>query len=454
MLKPLVLAVAAAFALPAATAQGQGFFDVMKVPQPPSTGKQLVDDIDAFSNEFAGRVTGTPIEMGAADWLRAAAEPLGYQVSVEELAPGRRAVIATRRGATKPDEQLIFIGHYDILPQSVSAHYDNGSGTLMINHLARAFQNVPTNRTITFAWYNGEEEGALASDVHAKQLQEAGAKIRGVFGFDMVGIAWPVAEPQADVTCLCMWWGDEDEAFEGVLRHVNYQVLGFPEGEGLVQVVGSNDRNSDEASFDAADFPTLRWAGMRNAADYPEYHMPGDDLATMEEVAGGRDFLEKGMYNTLASAYNTALALDNEMPVAKATGSGERTITFDGSGSSDPDGPIGSYSWDFGDGTTGSGPKVDHSFAKPGSYAVKLTVTDNLHPTVSSTATVPVIVGGAAAAALGKKPSCSTKARRIKSTRKRKAALRKCARAACTKKAMRIKSAKKRKAALKRCARR
>jgi hypothetical protein len=366
-------------------------------------------------------------------------------------------VTATRKGTTKPDETLLFIGHYDILPQSGSAHYDNGSGTLMLNHIARAFQNVPTNRTITFAWYNGEEEGALASDSHAKLTKAAGGKIRSVFGFDMVGIAWPVATPEDGTTCLCMWWGDEDEAFEGVLRHVNFNVLGFPDAEGLVQVVGANDRNSDEASWDAVGYPTLRWAGMRTASSYPQYHEPEDNLATMEATAGGRDFLEKGMYNTLASAYNTALAIDNEMPVAKAAASGERTVSFDGSGSSDPDGPVGAHTWDFGDGTTGSGAKVDHTYAQPGTYTAKLTVTDNLHPTVTSTAVVPVTVGGPAGTPLGaSKPNCKTRARAIKNTAKRKAALRKCARAkaACTKKAKKIKNAKRRKAALKRCARR
>ena len=453
MVKRLAVTAAAALALTASTAQAQSFFDVAKVPQPPAgEGKRLVDEIDVFSTEFQGRVTGTPIETNAAARLKELAEPLGYTVEIKELEPGRRAVLATRKGKTKPDEQLIFIGHYDILPQSNTAHYDNGSGTMMLTALARAFQNVPTNRTITFAWYNGEEEGALASDIHAKALQAEGAKIRGVFGFDMVGIAWPVANPEADVTCLCIWWGDEDDAFEGLLRHVNYKVLTFPEGEGLVQVVGANDRNSDEASFDAVGFPTLRWAGMRNAADYPQYHMPEDNLATMIEVAGSRENLEAGMYNTLRSAYNTALALDNAMPVAKATASGERTVAFDGSGSSDPDGAVGTYTWDFGDGATGTGVTAQHTYAKAGTYEARLTVSDNIHPTVTSTAVVPVTVV-ASPAAVAPKPTCTSKARAIKNAKKRKAALKKCARAACVKKAKKIKNAKKRKAAVRRCAR-
>jgi hypothetical protein len=459
MMKRLAAAAVSVMAMAgmASTAHAQNYFDVSKLPAPPVSGKQLVDEIDSFSTAFQGRVTGTPIEINAANFLEESAKALGYETSIVE-SQGTRRVVATRKGTTKADEQLIFIGHYDILPQSNTAHYDNGSGTLMLNGLARAFAKVPTNRTVTFVWYNGEEEGALASDVHAKELAAAKAKIRSVFGFDMVGISYPVAAPAAGVTCLCMWWGDEDEGFEGLLKHVNFKVLGFPEGEELVSVVGANDRNSDEASFDAVGYPTLRWAGMRNAADYPEYHMPGDNLATMVEVAGSRENLEQGMFNTLNSAYRTALALDNEMPVAKATSSGERTVAFDGSGSADPDGPIGSYVWDFGDGTGGSGVKAEHVYAKAGTYTAKLTVTDNIHSGVTSTVLVPVTVTGSPAvtptAPIGKKPSCTTTARKIKNAKKRKAALKKCARAACTTKAKKIKNAKKRKAALRRCARR
>jgi PKD domain len=38
--------------------------------------------------------------------------------------------------------------------------------------------------------------------------------------------------------------------------------------------------------------------------------------------------------------------------------------------------PAANFSWDFGDGTTATGPSQYHSYAKGGTYAVKLTVTD------------------------------------------------------------------------------
>ena len=72
----------------------------------------------------------------------------------------------------------------------------------------------------------------------------------------------------------------------------------------------------------------------------------------------------------------------NRPPVASFTETAEivdteETISFDASESSDPDGTIVSYSWDFGDGTKGTGVSVQHAYSQDGSYIVTLTVTDN-----------------------------------------------------------------------------
>jgi PKD repeat protein len=67
------------------------------------------------------------------------------------------------------------------------------------------------------------------------------------------------------------------------------------------------------------------------------------------------------------------------------------TCTFDASASSDPDGEIVSYTWDFGDDSgiaTGIGPR--YSFAAAGSYPVTLTVTDSLGAADSLTLAVAV----------------------------------------------------------------
>jgi PKD repeat protein len=52
--------------------------------------------------------------------------------------------------------------------------------------------------------------------------------------------------------------------------------------------------------------------------------------------------------------------------------------TFDGSQSTDTNGQIVSWAWDFGDGTTGTGNGGDqHTYTSAGTYTVRLTVTDN-----------------------------------------------------------------------------
>ncbi|HEY3260344.1 MAG TPA: PQQ-dependent sugar dehydrogenase [Pseudonocardiaceae bacterium] len=56
-----------------------------------------------------------------------------------------------------------------------------------------------------------------------------------------------------------------------------------------------------------------------------------------------------------------------------------RTVAFDGSGSTDPNGDALSYQWDFGDGTTGAGSAPAHTYrAGQERFTVRLTVTDPL----------------------------------------------------------------------------
>ena len=63
---------------------------------------------------------------------------------------------------------------------------------------------------------------------------------------------------------------------------------------------------------------------------------------------------------------------------------------FDSSGAADADGSLTRYAWDFGDGQTSTAANPSHTYAVPGTYNVRLTVTDN--QAVTDNETVPVSV--------------------------------------------------------------
>ena len=65
-------------------------------------------------------------------------------------------------------------------------------------------------------------------------------------------------------------------------------------------------------------------------------------------------------------------------------------VAFDGTASTDPDGTIVSYAWDFGDTTAGTGITTSHSYAAVGTYHVTLTVVDNESYSQSTTSDVVV----------------------------------------------------------------
>ena len=96
----------------------------------------------------------------------------------------------------------------------------------------------------------------------------------------------------------------------------------------------------------------------------------------------------------------------NAAPVAEA-GDRQRTavgqqITLDGNRSYDVDGEIVDFAWDLADGTTKSGPVIQHVFAQPGTYDVRLTVRDDAGVANSASSdTVRIVVNAPPVAEAG-----------------------------------------------------
>jgi PKD repeat protein/heme-degrading monooxygenase HmoA len=102
-----------------------------------------------------------------------------------------------------------------------------------------------------------------------------------------------------------------------------------------------------------------------------------------------------GLTNTVTTRATVSDGTGLQPPAARAGGPYSGTtglpVSFDGSRSSDPDGTIVSYDWNFGDGHTGSGVTLTHTYSAAGLYTVTLTVTDSTGLTDAATTTADVI---------------------------------------------------------------
>ncbi len=72
------------------------------------------------------------------------------------------------------------------------------------------------------------------------------------------------------------------------------------------------------------------------------------------------------------------------------TGAAPLNVSFNGNGSSDPEGGALSYQWNFGDGGTATGLSVAHTYTAAGAYTGTLTVTDPAGASASKSLTITV----------------------------------------------------------------
>ena len=114
--------------------------------------------------------------------------------------------------------------------------------------------------------------------------------------------------------------------------------------------------------------------------------------------ASGRNLMEKGLPLAAARRPLAASITYRRMHGLAAVISGWRPVcdvldpvAFSAAGSHSPQSEIAACRWEFGDGTRGEGSSVLHTYKAPGTYTVKLTVTDRLAATDSTCVAVTVI---------------------------------------------------------------
>ena len=225
-------------------------------------------------------------------------------------------------------------------------------------------------------------------------LANAGVAILSASGMDGGNGGWPVLFGNTPVTNTAITLTfDEDQILDTERSHtteqVSYLVFDVPNiapnaiistnvntGNAPLSVnfdgTASNDPDGTIVSY-AWDFGDGNTAA--GATTSYTYTTPGTYTAILTVTDNAGDSSSDSQTITVNSPANQLpTAMFSATPT---TGDAPLNVSFNGSTSSDPDGTIVSYAWNFGDGNTSTGTTTSHTYTTPGTYTASLTVTDD-----------------------------------------------------------------------------
>lgn len=171
------------------------------------------------------------------------------------------------------------------------------------------------------------------------------------------------------------------------------------------QVVGTVDSSGMKLYVDGELAGTN---GATTAENYDGYWRVGGDNTWGSRSKYVRSAIDEvAVYSTALSGSSVSAhyaagrgVVANQPPTAQFTPTTDGlAVSVDGSASADADGSIGSYLWNFGDGTSSTNPVASRTYTSPGTYTVTLTVTDDDGATGVTTREVTVVRPNVAPAA-------------------------------------------------------
>ncbi|WP_312083829.1 M28 family peptidase [Epilithonimonas hominis] len=154
-------------------------------------------NINTYLQEFEAigvKRTGTTQNTNAFNWLKNKYLSLGYTTadffehSWTSSGLSSKNLIVTKTGTVYPNKFVIICGHFDSI--NGPGTNDNGSGTSIILETARILKNVPTEYSIKFIHFSGEEQGLLGSSRYVSQVVNGTIPkmdIKLVINLDQVG---------------------------------------------------------------------------------------------------------------------------------------------------------------------------------------------------------------------------------------------------------------------------
>lgn len=158
------------------------------------TQTNITANLQEFGN-LGIKKTGSQANVNTLNWIKNKYLSYGYTASQITESPftygsvTSKNLIITKTGTLYPNKYVIICGHFDtIYGPGVN---DNGSGTSIILEAARILQNVPTEYSIKFIHFSGEEQGLIGSSHYVNNvIYQNGIRkldIKLVFNLDQVG---------------------------------------------------------------------------------------------------------------------------------------------------------------------------------------------------------------------------------------------------------------------------
>lgn len=159
----------------------------------------ITTSLQEFSN-LGVKTTGSVANANALTWLKN--KYLSYGYSVDQLVENpfsyttnsgntvnSKNLIITKIGTVYPNKYVIISGHFDSI--NGPGVNDNGSGTSIILEAARILKDIPTEYSIKFIHFSGEEQGLRGSSSYVNNVvYQNGVRqldIKLVFNLDQVG---------------------------------------------------------------------------------------------------------------------------------------------------------------------------------------------------------------------------------------------------------------------------
>lgn len=174
-----------------------------------------------------------------------------------------------------PDEFVVVGAHYDHLgfdpalegDNIYNGADDNASGVSAVLQLVKAFlaTGVRPERTVIFAFWDGEEKGLLGSEYFVQTFPGI-SEVKGYLNYDMIGRNADESNPGY----LMYFYTEAHPVFGDWLKDSveKYGLDLAPDYRAWDRPVGG----SDNASFALRDVPVIWY----HTAGHPDYHMPGD----------------------------------------------------------------------------------------------------------------------------------------------------------------------------------